>query len=280
MTNVRGGPATGRTNQGIAWEADGRGDPLVLLHAGIADRRMWDPQWAAFAGRYRVIRYDARGFGESGPPDGPWAHHRDLAGLLDELDIRRAHLLGASLGAGTAVELALDRQAAVASLVLVAPGGALFTEPTAELRDLWRAEGAAVRAGDLDAAVEVNLRGWVDGPQRPPSAVDPETRAAVAAMQRRAFEVATWDDEAAPEEALEPPAGQRLGELSLPVLALAGDEDQPIVTSVARRIRDEVAGARVETWPGVAHLPSLERPDAFERLVLDFLAAHPIDDVA
>ena len=83
----------------------------MLVHAGVADRRMWDPQWPAFAAAHRVVRYDARGFGESLPPTGPWSHHADLLALLDELGIGRAHLVGTSMGAGIAVEAALARPA-------------------------------------------------------------------------------------------------------------------------------------------------------------------------
>jgi pimeloyl-ACP methyl ester carboxylesterase len=268
---------SGRTRGGLAWDVAGAGEPLVLVHAGVADRRMWDPQWAGFARRHRVLRYDARGFGDTAPPSGPWAHHRDLAELLDELEIGCAHLVAGSMGAGIAVELVLERPSAVASLVLAAPGGAVLAGATDELRALWRAEGEALDRGDLDAAVEVNLRAWVDGPRRPLSAVDPAVRAAVGAMQRRAFEVATWDDAASPEEGLEPEAPGRLGELTVPVLILVGDEDQSTIRDEAARIAAAIPGARLEAWRGVGHLPSLERPAAFEDLVLGFVASHPIE---
>jgi pimeloyl-ACP methyl ester carboxylesterase len=263
----------GRSNGGLAWESIGQGEALVLLHAGVADRRMWEPQWAAFGGALRVIRYDARGFGETLPPDGPWSHHGDLAGLLDELGLERVHIVGASMGAGIAVELALDRPQTVASLILVAPGGALLGEAPNVLRSLWRAEGEALDRGDLDAAVELNLRAWVDGPARSREAVDPAVRTFVGGMQRRAFEMPSWDSDVAPESELEPPAANRLGELRIPVLALVGMADWPPIIEVAERVGREVPGSRVVRWPGVAHLPSLERPAEFERLVREYIVA-------
>lgn len=262
----------GRTAGGLAWDATGEGEAVVLVHAGVADRRMWEPQWIGFGGSFRVIRYDARGFGDTLSPVGPWSHHGDLGALLDELGLERVHLVGASMGAGIAVEVALERPAAVASLVLIAPGGALLGEPPDVLRSVWRAEGEALEQGDLDAAVEVNLRAWVDGPARTPEAVDAAIRAFVGLMQRRAFALPAWDGEVAPESELEPPAAGRLAELRIPVLVVVGMADWPPVVEVAERIGREVAGARVVRWPGVAHLPSLERPTEFERLVREFLA--------
>src|SRR5687767_13891290 len=124
---------SGRTSTGLAFEVAGSGDPLLLVHAGVADRRMWDPQWPVFVAAHRVIRYDLRGYGESLPPSGPWSQHADLLGLLAELGIGRAHVVGASVGAGIAVEAALAQPQAVASLVLVAPGGALYGGATDDL---------------------------------------------------------------------------------------------------------------------------------------------------
>lgn len=227
---------------------------------------------AAIAAAHRAIRYDARGFGESLPPLGPWSQHTDLLELLDELLIARAHLVGASMGAGIAVEAALARPATFDSLLLVAPGGALFGESPAELRPVWAAEVDALDRGDIAGAVEVNVRAWVDGPERTAESVDPEVRAFVARMQREAFELPEWDQEAAPEHELLPPAAARLAELSCPVLVLVGDGDQPSVRSTAERIAAEAPRARLVVWPGVAHMLTLERPDEFAELVLEFLA--------
>ena len=207
-------------------------------------------------------------------PTGPWAHHRDLIALLEELGVERAHLIGASMGAGIAVEAALARPGLVASLLLVAPGGALFGDAATELRPIWRAEVEALDRGDLDAAVEVNLRGWVDGPGRSPDAVDPEVRSFVGRMQRAAFELPEWDDEQAPEEELEPPAAERLAELRCPVLVLVGAGDQPVGSRHRRPDRGAMLpGARLVVWPEVAHMLTLERPEAFAELVVEFLAS-------
>jgi 3-oxoadipate enol-lactonase len=262
----------GRTQSGLAYEIAGNGDPIVLVHAGVADRRMWDPQWSAFAAVGRVVRYDARGFGESLPPTGPWSHHGDLLELMEELGISRARLVGASMGAGVVVEAAIARPRAVTSLLLSAPGGALLGVAEG-LRAIWHDEVEALDRGDLDAAVEVNLRAWVDGPSRSSDAVDPELRAFVGRMQRDAFELPEWEFETAPENELTPPAATRLGEIACPTLALVGELDQPATIEAANRVAAVVADAQLVVWPDVAHLPSLERPVDFERLALGFLAS-------
>ena len=262
----------GRSAAGLAYEVAGSGTALVLVHAGVADRRMWDPQWPAFAARHLAVRYDIRGFGESLPPTGRWSQHADLLGLLDELGIARAHLVGASMGAGIAVEAALARPAAVASLVLAAPGGALFSDATDDLRSVWHDEVGALDRGDLDTAVEVNLRAWVDGPMRSPEAVDPELRAFVGRMQREAFELPEWDPESAPEAELEPPAAGRFGEIRCPTLVVVGEADQAATRAAAERLVADVPIVESVVWPDVAHLPTLERPADFERLVLAFVA--------
>ena len=196
---------------------------------------------------------------------------RDLLALLDELLIGRAHLVGASIGAGIAVEAALARPDAVASLVLAAPGGALFGEAPVGLRPIWAAEVDALDRGDLDAAVEVNLRAWVDGPLRAPDVVDPAVRAFVGTMQREAFELPEWDDEQAPEHELTPSAAGRLRAIRCPTLVVVGDADQPAVVETADRLVAEVPDVRRVVFPETAHMLSLEHPDAFADVVERFL---------
>jgi pimeloyl-ACP methyl ester carboxylesterase len=261
----------GRTRTGIAFDDEGSGPPIALVHAGVADRRMWAPLVRDLAGRHRLIRHDVRGVGESLPPTGPWAHHTDLLDLLDELLVPRAHLVGASMGAGIAAEAALARPGIAASLTLVAPGGALIGETPDSLRPVWAAEIEALDRGDLDAAVEVNLRAWVDG-SRPAGSVDPEVRAFVGRMQREAFEIPEWDAEEAPEHELQPPASRRFRELRCPVLVVVGESDDPAIRAVAERIVGDAPNAQLVVWPQVGHMLSLERPTAFAELVASFVA--------
>jgi 3-oxoadipate enol-lactonase len=261
----------GRSATGLAFDDEGSGPPVVLVHAGVADRRMWDGLVDALRAGHRLIRHDVRGVGESLPPTGPWSHHTDLLALLDELLVERAHLVGASMGAGIVVEAALARPGIAASLTLIAPGGALLDGAPEAFRPIWAAEVEALDRGDLDAATEINLRAWVDGPRRGPGAVDPALRAFVGRMQREAFEIPEWDPEQAPEHELSPAASARLGEIACPVLVVAGDADDPAILDLSERIVARAPDAKLVVWPDVGHMLGLERPVELAALVGSFV---------
>lgn len=257
----------------LAYDRSGpRGSvPLVLIHAGVADRRMWEPQWDALARHHDVVRLDLRGFGESAArPEAGWSYAADVAATLAALGIDRAHLVGCSLGAGVSVEVALTVPGLAASLLLVTPGGALITEATDQLREFWRAEGESLEAGDLDAAAAANVDWWLAGPHRDVDAMDPAARALVHTMQRRAFDLtADWDE--IEEAELDPPATDRLAEIAAPTLVLTGALDIDAIGTAAAGVVAGVPGARLATWPDSAHLPSLERPDDFVTLVEEWV---------
>jgi pimeloyl-ACP methyl ester carboxylesterase len=251
-------------------EVTGSGPPVVLLHEGIADSRMWDPQWESFAG-YRRLRCDLTGFGRSPIAPPVVCHARDVASLLDEVGISGAALVGCSLGGRVALELAIARPELVAALVLGA-AGLPGHEWSRAVREGWAAEDEAVARGDLDAATELNLRMWVDGPNRSPEEVDPGLRASVGEMQRHALElqVPVWD--LVDEELLVPDAAARLGEVKAPTLVLVGEEDVDDMLVIAKRLAAEIPDARYATIAGAAHVLNLEQPAAFDDLVLEFLA--------
>lgn len=251
-------------------EVAGSGPTVVFLHEGIADSRIWDPQWASFDA-YRRVRCDLPGCGRTPVGSLPVAYARDVAGLLDELGLSSAALVGCSLGARIALELAIARPDLVHALVLVGTGlpGADWSD---EVRAFGRAEDEAVARGDLDAATEINLRQWVDGPRRTPADVDPGVREAVREMQRRALELQAPVWEELSEELLVEDVGARIGEVRVPTLVLVGAEDLADIHEIAARLVGEIPGARSATLAGTAHVPNLERPADFDALVLDFLA--------
>ena len=252
-------------------EVAGEGAPVVLVHAGVCDSGMWDPQWASFPAVHRTVRYDLRGFGRSPLRPGPFCHARDLLALLDRLGLERASLVGASYGGQVALEVAVARPERVDRLVLV-DARLPLDDWSDQLRAFAAEEEAALERGDVDAAVEANLRMWVDGPQRPPGAADPAVRERVRGMQRRAFELQLPVDEEADEELLVTDLAERLGEIRAPTLVVVGDEDVPDMHAIADRLAREIPGARRATIRGAAHVPSLERPEEFDELVLGFLA--------
>jgi len=265
--------STLHTPTGIAYDRGGPRDdlPIVLIHAGVADRRMWDPQWSALTAERDAVRLDLRGFGESTErPHGALSPVDDVIDTLAGIGLDRCHLVGASFGAGVAVEVALTRPELVDSLLLSAPGGSLIAEATPDLQAFFDAEGSALAGDDLDAAVEANLTSWVDGRHREPGEVDPRLRDRVREMQRRAFDVtADWDD--IEEQELDPPALERLAEIQARTMVLVGALDLDAIVDTARRVSDGIPDARRVDWPDTAHLPSMERPGDFLALLRSWL---------
>lgn len=256
-------------------EAAGTGAPaVVLVHAGIADRRMWDREFAALADRHRVVRYDVRGFGRSPDPTRDYFDHRDLLAVLDDAGIDRAVLVGASNGGRVVLDTAVTAPERVEAMVLVdsaLPGTPLGAEVEADLE----AEGEALAIGDIDGAREINLRWWVDGVGRARSQVDPAVRATVAGwldelLPRQAAQMAAAQGGA---QLLAPPVRDRLADLDVPTLVLVGRHDAPGMDVIARYLAAELSLARLVEVDGAAHLPNLEQPELFARLLDTFLAS-------
>lgn len=251
----------------VAYDEAGEGSPLLLIHAGIADRRMWDEVMPLLARGHRTIRFDLRGYGDTPLPDGPFCWTEDARELLRWLGIERADVVGVSVGAGIALDLALARPGLVRRLVLVAPGFSSWAwGPQMDAFD--EAETAALERGDLDAASWLNVRFWVDGPHRSENVVPSELRHRVFEMQRRAFEI---DNEAAEGSWLVPDRADHLHEAREPTLIVEGELDQPDFAAIGRHMVERMPNARLVTMPGVAHLPPMEAPRAFADLVLEFL---------
>ncbi len=231
---------------------------------------MWDPQWETWRPSHRVLRYDMRGFGRSPIGPGSYSNAGDLLDLLEQQDVRKASLVGVSMGGRVALEVAIARPELVEALVLVG-AGLPGHEWSAEMKAADEAEMAALTGGDLDAAVEVILRTWVDGPRRRPDEVDSEVRARVAEMQKRAYELQIPVWETAEEEPLVRDLAERIGEVGAPTLVLVGEEDVPDMHEIAERLERELPNARRASIADTAHVPSLERPREFDQLVLPFL---------
>jgi pimeloyl-ACP methyl ester carboxylesterase len=248
------------------YETCGRGRPLVLVHAGIADRRMWDGQVEAFSRHFRVIRYDRRGFGQTAMVAGPFSHHEDLYRLLNFLGVGRCCLLGASQGAKTVVDFTLEHPEMAEALVMVAPavGGFSFNgEQPRQFDELEEADGR----GDVARVNELELQIWVDGPRRTPEQVEPGVRELVREMNLIAL---TTPPDLGVEQGLEPAASGRLGEVRAPVLVIAGELDTPRTLAAADLLESSIPGARKVFIEGAAHLPNMERPSEFNRHVLEF----------
>lgn len=250
------------------YETAGAGAVVVLLHAGIADQRMWDAQFEALAERYRAIRYDLRGYGQTEAPAMSYAHHEDLRALLDHLGVERAALIGCSNGGRVALNFALSYPARTSALVMVcsSPGGFKYE---GEAPPLWEQIVAAFEAGDLERTSELETELWAVGRYRPPDQVDAGIRDLVKAMNLIALqkEVAGVGE----EQDFAPSAVERLGEIVAPMLIVIGEVDSPAIHEAGKLMMAQIAGARSVVIPDTAHLPNMERPDEFNRATLDFL---------
>jgi pimeloyl-ACP methyl ester carboxylesterase len=251
----------------------GDGPPLLFIHAGIADRRMWETQWTSWAAGRRLIRCDLTGFGRT-PIDTPTLQHAaDVAALLEDLDVAGATVVGASMGGRVAMEVAVAHPDLVGALVL-ADAGLPAYEWSDRVRIFGAAEDEAMSRGDLDEATEVNIRMWVDGDPEHAATVDPAVRELVRRMQREALELQApmWED--LDEELLVPSISERLGEIRVPTLVVTGDADVEDFRRIGDLLASEIPAAERAHIPGAAHLPSLERPEAFDAAVRQFLDAY------
>jgi pimeloyl-ACP methyl ester carboxylesterase len=253
----------------LYYEVAGQGEPVILIHGGFLDRRMWDGQFEAFARSYRVIRYDVRAHGLSRTDSVSFADHEDLHDLMAALEIPKATLVGLSMGGQISIDFALAYPEMTHALVLVGPGmsGFPFDSPAIEkyVSDLT----AAFQSGFPDA-IEMFTRYWCDGPEREPSEVDPAVRRKVLAMLEGSEE--RWRYWRLNQQ-LDPPAYGRLNEIGVPTLAIVGGIDMPDVIGVVDRIAEQVPGARKVVIPDVAHMVNMEKPQEFNDLVLEFLSA-------
>lgn len=249
----------------LAHDELGCGPAVVLLHAGIADRRMWADHLPAVAeAGARAVALDLPGFGDSplGAVFAPW---EDVLETLDGLEIERAVLVGNSFGGACALSAALTEPGRVAGLVLISspsPG----MQPSEMLEAVWQAEEEALERGDIGAAVEAILDGWLA------PGVDPEVRALVATMQRRAFELQQRSaDPEEPEDPLEA-SPEALAELRVPALVAWGERDMPDFQQAGEWLAGRLPEARRHEFTGAGHLAPLERPDEFRSVLQSFLA--------
>jgi 3-oxoadipate enol-lactonase len=242
---------------GEVWADDtgGAGTPLVLMHPGWGDSTIWDPMLGRLAARYRVIRYDERGYGRSPTPVAPYTQLADLAAVLDHLGVAQAVLVGHSGGGVPALGLALAEPARVRSLVLIAPGVQDYPWPQDD--PYWSEFGKLFEAGDREGLTALGLRTWAAAGADP--AAQAQIRSAVAAFFR-------MGDHEQPD----PPAYQGLGEIGAPTVLVIGELDYPMVRECGNAIAGRIPGCRTVVVPGADHLLPLRAP----ALLADLITEH------
>ncbi len=249
----------------------GEGAALVLLHPGLWDRRTWDDQFDVFSRTYRVVRYDARGYGRSSRPEPGrlYSHVVDLLAVMNALGVERAALVGCSMGGMTALDCSLAYPERVSALVLAAPNvSGLDAGTPAEEEWFEERQGpidALIEAGDLEAAEDLRLSTmWAQlGTDDP----------AGARIRQIAFDnlhELTMDESARVD--IDPPAVRRLEQVAVPTLVLPSDHDPPWTERICRVLAARIPNARLVQIPDVDHVLNMRKPAEFNDVVLGFLA--------
>lgn len=248
----------------LYYEVQGTGEPLVLLQGANFDLRMWDEQFKLLADHYRVIRYDVRGFGRSGPRDtAPYQAHKDLRALLDHLDVERAHMVGLSLGGRIALDFALESPDRVRSLVLAGPGLSGF-EWDRNSFDWATPIVEAAQRGDSVHAAEI----WLKSPYMAPAMENPLLADRLRALATENARVWVHADSEVP---LDPSAVNRLGSIRAPTLVLLGGRDVPDIRRIAALLREHIPHVEYVEFAGIGHVINLEASERFNQVVLEFL---------
>ncbi len=239
------------------YDETGDGPPLVLLHEGVVDSRIWEPVVTLLAERHRVIRYDQRGFGRSPMPNGPYSVVGDLISVLDAAGVERAALAGASRGGGIALTAAVERPERVTALILLGsalPGAQLNVEWTPDQVSRWE---QAEADDDWPAMAELDMDAWA------PMGADAELRA----MFRENAVGSNSEDPATDE-----PVAERLSGITAPTLVITAGRDVRGINEIGDRLARDIPGARSAVIEEADHMIPWRTPEELSRLTLDFLS--------
>lgn len=245
------------------------GSPIVFLHAGVADSRMWQSQIESIRTTHRVIAYDRRGFGATPAADEPYSDVDDLLAVLDEFAADRAAVVvGCSQGGRIAIDAALAAPGRIRALILISPSisGAPALGYPAGAKPVVEALDAAEAARDIDRINELEARLWLDGPLAPPGRVSGILRRLFLDMNGIALRAPQHGSALDP-----PPAYGRLSEIAIPTLVIWGDLDFPDIHVRCLHLAREVPGSQTHIVAGAAHLPNLERPTEITDLIKGFI---------
>ncbi|HEX6649681.1 MAG TPA: alpha/beta hydrolase [Pyrinomonadaceae bacterium] len=252
----------------LYYETKGRGFPIVFVSGGgILDRRGWDEQFETFSKHYRVIRYDVRGIGKSARPQTSFSHSEDLYALLTELKVKRAHVVGLSVGGAIAIDFAITHPDMVDHLVLAASGLSSDSKSEANLQGL-SALSTLVNTKGLEHMIQLTLdTPFVLSKQ---NAAGREKVRQIYLDNQDVFEsgfplYVLW-------QPIQPPPEDRLATIRGPVLILRGDNDSPVYAAMTERISKSISHSTTIVIPGGTHFLNLEKPTEFNQAVLKFLA--------
>jgi len=260
---------TGRAK--IYFESAGEGQPLIFIHAGVADNRQWNNEFDYFANQYRVIRYDMRGYGKSEPVQGEYTNLDDLTGLLNHLNVNEpVTLMGCSMGGGLAMDFTLTYPARVIKLIMVDSGPNGLDLDVEGPSDKFEKASKAFDDGDFDLTAEIETQIWFDGINRNPEQVNQVMRKLLFEMNLIALNNEAKDlGKRLPNTEIK--AFEYLQEIKIPVLIIVGDNDIPYMHAAADFMIERLPSARKIVIQDAAHLPNMDQPIEFRKIVEEFL---------
>lgn len=258
----------------LYFEVAGTGQPILFIHAGVADCSMWEAQVNSFSQHYRVIRYDMRGFGKSRTETTEFSNRQDILDLFNHLGVEQACMIGISRGGQIAIDFTLEHPEYVSLLIPVAAGvsGYDYQPDNSEnakheieifnhMDELWEKKA-------LEELADLEVHVWADGPSQPIGRASSQIRDYMRKIVRANY---TRQDGQATPIPLAPLAANRLGEIHVPTLILVGEYDSLATLEVADKLEKEIPGASKAVFLGAAHMLPLEHPVKFNEVVLNFL---------
>jgi 3-oxoadipate enol-lactonase len=259
----------------LYYEISGTGYPLILLHAGIANLRMWDEQVEEFSKHYQIICYDARTFGKSTSEAVEFSNRQDLLDLLNHLKIDKAHVLGISRGGSIAMDFTLELPTKVSSLIMAAshPSGFDYTDDSDIEKTYFARDEALSKKRNAKAIAELDVEMWVDGPGQQLGRAAESVRQKIHAMMLEHYQdyFAAFSDKEPISVPLEPPATQRLASITVPTLIITGSLDFSYTFAAAKVMTRDIPRAKHVGISDVAHMVNMEKPEEFNKVVLEFL---------
>jgi len=258
----------------LYYEIAGTGEPIVLIHGSFGDRRHWDFQFQEFSKKYKVLRYDVRGYGKSAlpNPDNTYSDSEDLKALLDFLGINKVHICGLSMGSVIAVDFALSYPDKCSSLILIGPRVA--GDGSAEYRT---ANADSVSACISKAVAIVKNKGVKEGTDSLWTGNNPLSKAIVSAKTRKAllkmgYEYSWWRYlYTNKREQVFPMAIEKINEMRIPALIVTAEYDLALCKNVADIIAKKIPGAKLVSIKGAGHIMNMDKPREFNKVIFKFI---------
>lgn len=255
----------------LYYEVKGSGHPVVLIHAGFLDRRMWDGQFDLFAKDFHVIRYDVRGFGKSSRPAEEYSDVEDFCTLLTNLKVDKTYVVGVSNGGRIAIDFTINHPSMVDALVLVGSGVSGYETSGAEEDKSWEEfdkqidgpQRLAAKEGRVAEAVRMDVDTWA-------SAQSPTNRERILEIAMDNSHIQT-DPPGRLQVHPNPPGFKRLTEIRVPTLVIIGHRDIRGMRFIAQQLHARIPGSNLVEVSGADHIVNMSKPNEFNRVVLDFL---------